>query len=342
MDPQHQTSQTHYSVDVLPNSCITLEEHATFPALGDESPFYTQIWKTFPKQRSALLDHGTERLADMDAGHVSLQVLSQLPGIGMENPSGCRAANDELAAVIKAHPTRFAGWAVIAMADPESAAKELERAVTELNLVGAMVDDHLPDMTHYDDKRFWPVFAAAERLDVPIYLHPAPSSDGAMASRFNGAEGGYSTVVAQGLSTGAWGWHEYLGLHVVKLYAAGVFQQFPRLKIVIGHMGEMIPMMIDRIERLKFFTRSGLGSFRKVWESNLWVTTSGIFSVRTLEMLLKVTPRDRVLYSVDTPFESNVTGWRFIEELAGSGLFSKDEMNQFVQGNAKKLLSIDD
>ena len=105
-------------------------------------------------------------------------------------------------------------------------------------------------------------------------------------------------------------------------------------------MGEMIPMMIDRIERLKFFTRGGLGSIRSVWEHNVWVTTSGIFSVRTLNMLLKVTPLERVLYSVDTPFESSVTGWRFIEELARSGLFSKDEMEQFAHGNARKLLKI--
>jgi predicted TIM-barrel fold metal-dependent hydrolase len=340
MGSLHPSSEPQDTVPLLPAGCITLEEHATFRALGDESPFYTQIWKTFPKQRRALLDHGTERLADMDAGHVSLQVLSQLPGIGMEKPDGCRAANDELAAVIESHPTRFAGWAVLAMGHPEKAAQELERAVKELGLVGAMVDDHLPDMTHYDDKRFWPVFAAAERLDVPIYLHPAPASDSVMAARFNGAAGEYSKVVAQGLSTGAWGWHEYLGLHIVKLYAAGVFQQFPRLKIVIGHMGEMIPMMIDRIERLKFFTHGGFGSFRSVWESNVWVTTSGIFSVRTLEMLLKVTPLERVLYSVDTPFETNATGWKFIEELARSGLFSNDEMEQFVQGNAKKLLKI--
>lgn len=165
------------------------------------------------------------------------------------------------------------------------------------------------------------------------------TNDSVMVARFNGAEGEYSSVVAQGLSTGAWGWHEYLGLHVVKLYAAGVFQQFPRLKIVIGHMGEMIPMMIDRIERLKFFECGGLGSFRAVWERNVWMTTSGSFSVRTLEMLLKVTPLDRVLYSVDTPFETNVTGWRFIEELAHSGLLS-NEMEQFVQGNARKLLKI--
>jgi predicted TIM-barrel fold metal-dependent hydrolase len=154
MGSLYQTSEAQNTVNLLPSSCITLEEHATFRALGDESPFYTEIWKTFPQQRLALLDHDVERLADMDTGHVSIQVLSQLPGIGMTNPSGCRAANNELAAVIKAHPTRFAGWAVLAMVDPKEAAQKLEHAVKELGLVGAMVDDHLPDMTHYDDKRF--------------------------------------------------------------------------------------------------------------------------------------------------------------------------------------------
>ena len=321
----------------LPSGCITLEEHATFPGIGDQTPFFDEIWKTFPEVRQALLDKSDRRLADMDAGHVSLQILSQLPGVGNKNPDGCRVANDEIAEVIRHNPDRFGGFAALAMVDPQKASQELERAVTKLGLVGAMIDNHLPDMTHYDSETFWPVFETAERLDVPVYFHPAPASDEVMAQRFNGK---YQQVVAQGLSTGAWGWHENEGLHIIKLYAAGLFQKFPKLKIIIGHMGEMIPMMIDRIERLKFFKRGGLGSFRDVWEKNIWVTTSGIFSVRTLEMLLKVTPLERVLYSVDSPFEKSETGWAFVEEIARSGLLSKEELEQFVSGNARKLLKL--
>lgn len=324
---------------LLPASCITLEEHATFVSLGDQSPFYTEIWKTFPQVRQALLDKKELRLGDMNAGHVSFQVLSQLPGIGNENPEGCTAANNELAGIIRQHPDRFGGWAALAMASPETAAKELERAVKELGLVGAMIDNHLPDMTHYDAEKFWPVFEMAEKLDVPIYIHPAPASDQLMSERF---EGNYAQVIATGLSTGAWGWHEYEGLHVLKLYAAGLFERFPKLKIIVGHMGEMLPMMIDRIDRLKFFKKGGLRSFKEVWDKNIWVTTSGIFSIRTLEMLLKITELDRVMYSVDTPFESSARGWQFVEELASSGLFSKEEMENFVSGNTRKLLRIHD
>ena len=323
--------------DFAPSACITLEEHATFSALGDESPFYTEIWKTFPAQRAALLDHNEGRLADMDAGHVGFQVLSQLPGIGTEKPTGCRDANDQMAEVIRKNPSRLGGFAVLPMAYPDQAAQEFERAVKELGLLGALIDNHLPDMTHYDDEKYWPVFETAERLDVPIYFHPAPASVKGMADRFNG---NYPQVIAQGLSTGAWGWHENIGLHVLKLYAAGLFERFPNLKIVIGHMGELLPMMIDRVDRLKFFKRGGLGTFSKVWERNIWVTTSGIFSVRTLEMLLKITTLDRVLYSVDSPFENSVTGWKFVEEVAKAGLLNKEEVELFVSGNTKKLLKI--
>lgn len=320
----------------LPASCIAIEEHATFSALGDRSPFFDEIWKTKPV-REALLDKGDLRAKDMDDGHVCFQVLSQLPGIGNENPEGCRRANDELAAVIQDNPDRFSGFAALSMAYPNQAAEELERAVIKLGLVGAMIDNHLPDMTHYNEERFWPVFEVAERLDVPIYFHPSPASDAVMAAKF---AGNYPQAAATGLSTGAWGWHEDVGLHIVKLFAAGLFKRFPKLKILIGHMGEMIPMMIDRIDRLKFFKRAGLGSFREVWENNIWVTTSGIFSVRTLEMLLKVTALERVIYSVDSPFELSVTGWNFIQEVAKSGIFTTSEMEQFAYGNAKELLKL--
>lgn len=323
---------------IVPGGCISLEEHTTFPGVGDQTPFFDQIWKTFPDVRQALLDKGKRRLDDMDEGHVSIQVLSQLPGVGNENPEGCRKANDEAAHIVRENPTRFRAFAALAMSDPDGAAKELERAVTQLGLIGAMIDNHLPDMTHYDSERFWVVFAMAEKPDVPIYIHPAPASDSVMHDRFNG---NYSPVVAEGLMTGAWGWHENLGLHIIKLYAAGLFQRFPNLKIIIGHMGEMIPMMIDRIERLKFFKRGGLGSFREVWQKNIYVTTSGIFSLRTFEMLLRVTALDHVMYSVDSPFERSVTGWRFLNEVAASRILSQEELVQFARGNAARLLKIE-
>lgn len=258
----------------VPSHCITLEEHAILPALGDESPFYTEIWKTFPLVRKTLRDLDAERLADMDAGHVSIQVISALPGMSSVNPEKCSTANDELASAVGEHSGRFRGFAALPMQYPERIAKELEGAVHELRFCGAMIDNHLEDGTHYDDEKYWTVFETAERLDVPVYIHPAPAS-GAMMNQ--GFRGNYLTVIAMGLSTGAWGWHENVGLHVLKLYAAGLFKKFPKLKIIIGHMGEMLPMMLDRIDRLKFFKQGNLDNFSEVWRSNIWVTTSGIF-----------------------------------------------------------------
>ncbi|TKA72552.1 hypothetical protein B0A55_07755 [Friedmanniomyces simplex] len=271
-------------------------------------------------------------------GHVDFQIVSQVTGIANWRDFGsCQTANDELAEMIRKAPTRLGGFAALCMTHPEKASQELERAVTHLGLLGAMIDNHLPDMTHYDSERFWPVFRVAERLDVPIYLHPSPVSEEVMSKKFHG---NYPNNAAAGLATGAWGWHEDVGLHVVKLYAAGLFTRFPKLKIIIGHMGEMIPIMIDRIDKTKFFNKADLGSFRDVWERNIWVTTSGIFSVRTLQMLLQVTPLDHVLYSIDTPFDDCATGWEFVEEISRQGLLSKAELEQFVSGNARSLFTM--
>ncbi|KAF8198715.1 putative metal-dependent hydrolase, partial [Mycena galopus ATCC 62051] len=290
--------------------------------------------------RLHLRDHGARRMGHMSEAHISMQILSHLPGVAsISQPSECRAANDAMAAAVRAHPTRFRGFAALPMAFPEAAAAELERTVQELGFVGAMVDNSLADMTHYHEERFWCVWAAAERLDVPVYIHPSPPSDKVVAERFTG---NWSGVLTKGLATGMWGWHEEVGLHVVQLYAAGVFQKFPKLKIIIGHMGEMLPMMIARLDSVKFLPASGLPKFSEVWNRNIWVTSSGIFDVPTLEMLLKVTRMDHVMFAVDYPFNLNSEAVPFLEELAQLKVLTKEQFDMFAFGNAKKLLKITD
>ncbi|KAI5923981.1 amidohydrolase 2 [Camillea tinctor] len=323
---------------MIPPSCsITLEEHTAFPSLGDYCLLYEHTWDNFPEARDGLKEHSLKRVAEMDEGHVSYQVISHLPGIVSDDIEAYRKANNEMAEAIKKHPDRLGGFAALPMAYPELAAVELERAVRELGFVGAMIDNHLQDMTHYDNERFWIVFEAAERLDVPIYIHPAPPSAAEMKARF---EGNYSSNVAMGLGTALWGWHENVGLHIIKLFVAGLFKRYPKLKIIIGHMGEGIPMMIDRLDSVRLTTVNGLGKFSEVWERNIWVTSSGIFSVRALEMLLKVTQNDHVLYSVDTPFCKSNQGWKFLQELAEKGSLSQEDLDMFAYGNAKRLLKL--
>ncbi|KAI0182125.1 amidohydrolase 2 [Hypoxylon sp. FL1284] len=322
-----------------PSLTITLEEHVAFPALEKEDTFSSGIWKLFPEAKLAAQDTSTGRIASMNENHIAFQIMSHVPGLANGRPEACRKANDEMAEAVKKNPTRLGGLAALPMSHPDLAAAELKRVVKELGLLGAMIDNHLEDMTHYDDERFWPVFEMAERLDVPIYIHPSPPS----ASRIKDAfEGNYSAAVARGLSSAMWGWHEDTGLHVLKLYLAGLFERFPKLKIIIGHMGEMIPMMVDRITAAAaIFSEGKAAKFSDVWDRNIWVTSSGIFSVRVLEMLLKVTKKDRVMYSVDTPFSPNTKGWAYIQEIADKSSLSKEDQDDFAFGNAKKLFKLD-
>lgn len=212
----------------------------------------------------------------------------------------------------------------------------MERAVKELGCQGAMIDDHLEDMTHYDGEKFWPVFETAERLDVPVYIHPAPCSEETLQNRF---AGNYPHIVAFSLSRGGWGWHETVALHILKLWGAGLFIRFPNLKIIVGHMGELLPIWFDRISVATFSKKAGLPSFEDVWSKNIWVTSSSIFSVRALEMVLKTTRIERLLYSIDGPFNKSKIGWKFIQEIADSGIIS-EELEMFAFGNAKRLLKL--
>ena len=334
----------------LPSQLIPVEEHAVFPSLPwSTHPFYATFFQNFPAYDAKLRDHAAGRLADMQQGHVTRQILSHLPGTATAatgTPAACAAANDEMAAAMAAAPPgKFACFAALPMAYPDAAARELERCVREIKgFVGAMVDNHLLDGTHYEGKRFWCVWEMAERLDVPVYIHPAPApaewlDHARPEGRFGSAE--YSHIAAMGLSGGHWGWHENVGLHILKLYAAGVFKRFPNLKVIIGHNGEMLPMMVDRVDGSRFYRQAGLGGFGDIWERNIWVTTSGMFSIRSLRMLREVVPMSRVMYGVDTPFNGSDRGFEFVKEVAESGSFSEEEMQDWGWRTASRLLKLE-
>lgn len=327
--PSNSTNSTY-----LPPRLITLEEHMLSPSLKDEA-IAAGIQNAGPNILERLLDVGAGRLADMDAGHVSVQVLSQPDvGVGLEGPEGCWQANDYLRAAINTHPDRFAGFAVLPMAFPELAAAELERSVTDLGFKGAMLWNHLKNGTYYDSPAFYPVFSTAQDLDVPLYLHPTIPIPDIAAKLY---AGNYLPGTAAILGGAAWGWHVDVGLHVLRLYAAGVFDLFPRLKLIIGHNGEGLPMFMDRVGQQGL--RNGT-SFSEVWKRNVWCTTSGFFTVRQFRQLLQVSPIERVLYSVDYPFEETTDGWGFVEELAREGVLTREEMDAFAFGNAERLVKL--
>src|SRR5438105_12889577 len=217
---------------------ITLEEHfATADVLKASAELQSASRNNFVKAvEEKLLDLGNIRIADMDAAGIDLQVLS-LTNAGLDKLDGPRAtalardANDKLGAAVQAHPQRFAGLAALALQEPEKAASEFERCVRKLGFKGALVHGTTKGV-FLDDPRFTPLFETAQTMDVPIYLHPTLPPKTVEDAYFNGLPGQLGFL----LSSAAWGWHVETGLHCLRLIASGLFDRFPKLKIIIGHM----------------------------------------------------------------------------------------------------------
>ncbi|KAJ2990275.1 hypothetical protein NUW58_g3031 [Xylaria curta] len=227
------------------------------------------------------------------------------------------------------------------MGEPQEAARELRRTCSgEMNgvkFVGALVDSHTGDGLYYEGPEFDVVWEEATKLDVPIYIHPTWPSEQLSATYQSRYIPDRVNVSILGFG---FGWHSDVATHILRLYAGGVFDRFPTLKIVIGHMGEMIPFMLQRIQRVS----SQWGrerSFLDVWNNNMWLTTSGNWSLDPLACILRNTKRDRIMYSVDYPFAKSTDGLKWLEELEESGMVNEEELEGIRWKNAAKLLKLD-
>jgi uncharacterized protein len=318
---------------------IAIEEH--FLASGLAPPPGTgplAMWG--PEIGGQLRDLGPDRLAGMDASGIDIQVISHVApaaqGLaGAEGVSRAREANDQLAAAVTAHPDRFGGFATLPTADPAAAADELERAVTELGLAGAMVNSTLGSNGAFlDEPRFAPLLERFERLDAPLYLHPAPPSAALREALYRGLP----PAVAGRLATGAWGWHAEAGLHVLRMIATGVFDRHPGLRMIIGHCGEMVPFMLDRIDAMLDPARLGPPGLAlkpsEYFRRNIWVTTSGMFSLPPVLCAIQVLGVDRVLFSVDYPFSANAAGRALLDALP----LAPADKARIAGGNAEQVL----
>jgi len=282
-------------------------------------------------------DLGKARIAEMDAAGIDMQVISHVAPGAQGLPDGldvARRANDQLAEAVAAHPDRFAGFATLPTGDPLAAARELERAVGDLGFVGALVNSTLGSNGAFlDDPRFEPLLAEFERLDVPMYLHPAPPP----ASLRDILYGGLPPVIAARLATGAWGWHAEAGLHALRLVAAGVFDRHPGLRLILGHCGEMVPFMLDRMDEQLRQEWSGLPlRVSEYFLRNVWVTTAGMFSVPPVMCSVQVFGVDRVLFSVDYPFSDNARGRDLLDALP----LSPADKAKIAGGNAERILGL--
>lgn len=285
--------------------------------------------------RRQLLDIGPERLAIMDAAGVDMHLLSvTIPGVQMFEPSRADAlaisTNDQLAEAIARHPTRFAGLACLAPQSPQAAAKEMERAINKLKLNGFIINSHT-DNLYLDDTRFAPVLEAAEALNRPIYLHPRAPSNG-MAAPFRDYSIGGSI----------WGFGVETGTHAVRLMMSGVLDRFPRLKIVLGHMGEALPFWMWRLDHMAA-RRMKDGRMKPVellpseyFRRNFAVTTSGFEAEDVLDLVIRHAGIENVMWAIDYPYESSADAVAFMERAP----ISAPDKARVYHANAERLFGI--
>ena len=326
---------------------IALEEHYTVPRIvagispeaivrrGFPGPDF--VWAQTTK-RQELADLGEARIADMDASGISLQVLS-VAGPGADLVPGAagialaRAYNDALAEACERYPTRYRGFAHLPMHSPDAAADELERTVRDLGFCGVLVNG-ATDGRFLDDPAFEPILARAEALDLPIYIHPGIPVPAVRNAYFDGLPGNFSFTMA----LSAWGWHAETAIHVLRLVLSGALDRHPKLKIVIGHMGEALPFMLDRIdETTANEAKARLArSVRQTILDQVWITTSGFFTMVPFMAALMSFGVDRILFSVDYPFASNARARAFLDALP----VSPADRAKIAHGNADGLLRL--
>ncbi|KAK6369428.1 hypothetical protein LTS17_009771 [Exophiala oligosperma] len=313
---------------------ISLEDHFISDALYG-SPSVSKLGlHTFPPQVvTQLRDIRDGRIRDLDHGGISLQVISSVPCL--ETPEVCRRTNLQIAQSVKDFPTRFRGFACLPMTYPEAACAELEYCVKELNFLGALIPNHANGI-FYDAEKYLPFWKKAEELETLVYIHPTPPDP----THAHFYLGNYPKDLGLMLGMHLWGWHADVGSHVLRLFFCGLFNKFPKLKIVLGHMGEMLPIMKGRMQYAAGHSWLHLQrTWDQVWTENLWFTTS-MFDVTAMACLIRSTSIDRIMYSVDYPLVSMDDGLQFIKQLRESELLTEEEIEMVLYKNAQKLLGL--
>ena len=298
---------------------IALEEHfATEATLGDSQVFGAHVWKDL---RHRLLDIQDTRLREMDKHGVEMMILSlNAPAVQAiydvkRAIAVAQEANDILAGEVRKRPDRFAAFAALPMQDPEAATAELTRCVNQLGFVGALVNGFSQigspdDVTYYDLPQYRPFWRALEALDVPFYLHPRnplPS--------WNRQYEGHNWLLGPN-----WAFAVETAVHALRLIGSGLFDECPRLQIALGHLGEGIPVQLWRIdgrngwmkELHRYAAKHGVGHY---FRKHFHLTTSGNFHTPSLLNTLTEMSAERVMFSVDWPFEDVGEGCRWFDSV---------------------------
>jgi predicted TIM-barrel fold metal-dependent hydrolase len=323
---------------------ITLEDHFATPMdrglipkpAGARAAMLAQLDERVGyKIEEGLLDLGEMRLAHMDRAGIDFQVISLTqPGAqGYDAATAvplARDANDRLHEACTKHPTRFGGFATIATPDPAEAVKELERCVTKLGFKGALISGSTRG-EFLDEKKYWGIFECAEALGVPFYIHPGPPHPLAIKAYFEGP--------VDPMARAAWGFAIDAGTHFLRIAMAGVLDRFPKLTFILGHLGEGIPFVLERMNSHTERACKAAGLKKNIKQymcENVMVTTSGNFAVPSLLCTLMTLGSDRIMFSVDWPYEKNEWGQEYLKQLP----ISPEDLAKITHLNAERVLKL--
>ena len=340
----------HYRRIATEEAWITPEMAAYFKRATESKsiadPGFQSLWGFFSgstSERAASLfrrvqDLEDERLRDMDSMGIDMQLLMlTAPGVqafpAAEGTALARDSNDRLADTIRRHPTRFDGLAAVAPQDPKGAAREAERAVKALGLRGVVINSHTQG-EYLDDPKFDELFAALEAMDVPLYIHPnSPSPQ--MVEPF----------LPRALDAAIFGFACETGLHVLRLIVSGVFDRFPKLQVVLGHLGEGLPYWLYRID----FMHAGIVRANRcpgaqplqrkpseVLRQNFHYTTSGMCWEPAVMYVHQLMGADRVMYAMDYPYQFVADEVTAMDALP----ISAADKALFFEGNARRVFKL--
>jgi 2,3-dihydroxybenzoate decarboxylase len=318
---------------------VALEEHFAIDLTIAQSKVYAKpgVWE---KLRADLLDVEQQRLERMAEGGTDFSILSlNAPGTqAIPDPTEAitvaQRANDVLAEFVSRHPRKLGGFAALPMQDADAAARELERCVNELGFHGFMVNgfSQIGDadtIFYYDDPRFGDFWAAAAALGKPFYLHPRDALPQ------------YAKVLEGFVWLGAptWGFAMETSAHALRLLTCGLFDRYPGLQMILGHMGECIPFHIWRIDHTLKIAPRGSPAKRAVSEylrDNVFITTSGVFHTPALVQTMLTVGSDRIMYSVDYPFETHAEASCWFDSCE----ISETDRTKIGRDNARRLFGL--
>ncbi|MFI9272091.1 amidohydrolase family protein [Kitasatospora sp. NPDC052896] len=321
---------------------IAIEEHFATDdpdtVCQSEEYFATNKW---PEARRQLLDLNDIRLKKMDASGIERSIISlNAPVIQSfydrdQAVDWARRTNDLLAEQISKHPDRFSGFAAVPMQDPDAACAELERCVNDLGFLGPLINGFSQvgdkDSVHYlDEKQYWPFWETAQRLDVPVYLHPRDPAEG-------------QRQIYEGhpwLLGACWAFSHETGTHALRLMGSGLFDAYPRVQVILGHLGELLPYNIWRTDHWLQKLPRGLSvrhTFAHYLHENFYVTTSGNFRTPTLADAIVEMGVDRIIFATDYPMEDMEEAGRWFDQVE----FGEANLRKIRRDNAVRLFKLD-